>query len=147
MTDPIYETFDVTANTSALNELENTNVDAPTPKIVAKKRPRRKRNDTSLPVNVTVEENAETTNQAYETFVVSENVPASKPEDTFNASTSDISYESSAAEKVKQRSRKVGLSHYINPRPESIASRQGIQVFLSACKKLTLFRRKVTTSS
>ena len=39
---------------------------------------------------------------------------------------------------VKQRGRKVGLSHYINPRPESIASRQRVEVFI--------FTRKVSYS-
>jgi len=37
---------------------------------------------------------------------------------------------------VKQRDRKVGLSHYINPRPESIASRQTNQVVFNLSIKI-----------
>ena len=82
----------------------------------------------SLAGDVTNGEDSETTNRVYETFDVSENNHASNTEKTFDASLSDISYNSSAAEKVKQRVRKIGLTHYINPRPESISSRKRNQV-------------------
>ena len=82
----------------------------------------------SLAGDVTNGEDSETTNRVYETFDVSENNHASNTEKTFDASLSDISYNSSAAEKVKQRVRKIGLTHYINPRQESIASRKRNQV-------------------
>jgi len=145
ITDPVYETFEVTANTSAF-------ADASTPKIVPKKRSKRKQNDIFLAVNVTNEEDAETTNRVYETFDVSGNIPASNPEKTFDDSLSDISYISSAAEMVKQRDRKVGLSHYINPRPESIASRQTNQsdsddAFMSAISSRPSTRGQQKTTS
>ncbi|CBY24699.1 unnamed protein product [Oikopleura dioica] len=141
-TNPVYETFDVTANTSAF-------ADSSTLKT---KRPKRKRKDISLAGDVTNEEGSETTNRVYETFDVSENNHASNTEKTFDASLSDISYNSSAAEKVKQRVRKIGLTHYINPRPESIASRKRNQSdsdddFMSAISSPASTRGQQKTTS
>ena len=119
-----------------MEDINDSNAEVSTPKILRKERPRKKQHQ-SPPENedadnqtaVSNEEEAETTNPEYETFDVTGEVHASRREETADASSSDISLHSSISESVKARKdRKVGLSHYINPRPASIASNQRNQV-------------------
>ncbi|CAG5084339.1 Oidioi.mRNA.OKI2018_I69.PAR.g10616.t1.cds [Oikopleura dioica] len=93
--------------------------------------------NTANVTNLTSERNAaETTNPEYETFDRSFNITAGtseQPGTALSGSSSDVSYTrlarkydegSSIADSVKTKKRKVGMSHYLNPRPESIASNQ-----------------------